>query len=66
MSEDLGGCMEENLIKSLSDLSAEGVNFSHRETGFGGPVATTGTTWSVAAMVNMNTGNKAMGDLELI
>ncbi len=56
MSEDLGGCMEENLIKSLSDLSAEGVNFSHRETGFGGPVATTGTTWSVAAMVNMNTG----------
>ncbi len=56
MSEDLGGYMEENLIKPLSDLSAEGVNFSHREKGLGGPIATTGTTWSVAAMVNINTG----------
>ena len=56
MSKELGGYMDENLIKPLSDLSEEGINFSHRAEGLGGPVATTGTTWSVAAMVNMNTG----------
>ncbi len=51
-----GGYLSENLIKPLSDLAKEGISFSHREKGFGGPVATTGCTWSVASMVNMNTG----------
>ena len=51
-----GGYLGENLIKPLSDLAEEGVSFSHLERGFGGPVATTGCTWSVASMVNMNTG----------
>lgn len=56
LSKDLGGYMDENLIKPLSDLAEEGVTFSHLEEGFGGPVATMGCTWSVASMVNMTTG----------
>lgn len=56
LSKDLGGYMDENLIKPLSDLAEEGVTFSHLNEGFGGPVATKGCTWSVASMVNMTTG----------
>jgi phosphoglycerol transferase len=56
MSTEMGGHMDENLIKPLTDLAKEGVNFSHREKGLGGPVNTTGCEWSVAAMVNMNVG----------
>ena len=56
LSKDLGGYMDENLIKPLSDLAEEGVSFSHRSEGFGGPIATMGCTWSVASMVNMTTG----------
>lgn len=48
--------MDENLIAPLTELAKEGVSFSHLDKGFGGPVATTGCTWSVASMVNMNTG----------
>lgn len=55
-STDLGGYMDENLIKPLTDLASEGISFSHLDKGFGGPVATTGGVWSVAAMVNMNAG----------
>ena len=56
LSEDMGGYLEENLMKPLTDLAKDGVSFSHLEKGFGGPVATTGCVWSVASMVNMNTG----------
>ncbi len=56
ISKDMGGNMDENLIKPLTDLTKEGFSFSHLEKGFGGPVATTGCVWSVAAMVNMNCG----------
>ena len=56
LSEDMGGYLDENLIEPLTDLAKEGISFSHLEKGFGGPVATTGCTWSVASMVNMNTG----------
>ena len=56
LSKDLGGYMSENLMKPLTDLADEGVTFSHRSEGFGGPIATKGCTWSVASMVNMNTG----------
>ena len=55
-STDMGGYMDENLIKPLTDLAQEGISFSHLEKGLGGPVATTGCTWSVASMVNMNGG----------
>lgn len=56
ISKDMGGYLDENLIKPLTDLAKEGISFSHLEKGFGGPVPTTGCTWSVASMVNMNTG----------
>ncbi len=56
ISKDMGGYMDENLIAPLTELAKEGVSFSHLDKGFGGPVATTGCTWSVASMVNMNTG----------
>lgn len=55
-SIDMGGYMNENLIKPLTDLAEEGISFSHLANGFGGPVATTGCVWSVASMVNMNAG----------
>ncbi|MBQ7957248.1 MAG: LTA synthase family protein [Clostridia bacterium] len=54
-SENLGGHLKENLIKPLTDLSEEGISFSHTES-FGGPMSTTGCVWSVASMVNMSTG----------
>lgn len=56
LSRDLGGYMDENLMEPLTELAKEGVSFSHLESGFGGPVATMGCTWSVASMVNMSTG----------
>ena len=56
LSEDMGGYLDENLMQPLTDLAEEGISFSHLDKGFGGPVATAGCTWSVASMVNMNTG----------
>ena len=55
-SKDLGGYFEENYMPDLAELSKEGISFSHKESGFGGPFSTFGSGWSVAAMVNMNTG----------
>lgn len=55
-STDMGGYMDENLIAPLTELAKEGISFSHLDKGFGGPVPTAGCTWSVASMVNMNTG----------
>lgn len=56
LSTDMGGYLDENLMKPLTDLAKDGISFSHLSEGFGGPVSTLGCTWSVAAMVNMNTG----------
>ena len=56
LSEDMGGYLDENLMKPLTDLSKEGIIFSHTEKVFGGPISTTGCVWSVASMVNMSTG----------
>lgn len=56
LSKDMGGYMDENLLEPLTELAQEGYTFSHTDNQFGGPVATTGCTWSVASMVNMNTG----------
>ena len=55
-SKDLGGYFEENYMPDLAQLSKEGISFSHKKSGFGGPLSTFGSGWSVAAMVNMNTG----------
>lgn len=55
-SKELGGYFDENYMPDLAELSKEGISFSHRKSGFGGPSRTPGSGWSVAAMVNMSTG----------
>ncbi|MBR5544127.1 MAG: LTA synthase family protein [Clostridia bacterium] len=55
-SKEFGGYFEENLMPDLAELSKEGIVFSHTENTFGGPVPTTGSGWSVSAMVNMSAG----------
>lgn len=54
-SKDLGGYMNVNLMPELADLSKEGIHFSESDK-FGGPYQTYGSSWSVAAMINMDTG----------
>lgn len=56
LSTELGGYMEENLMPELTELSYEGVVFSHNDGKFGGPQQATGTQWSIASMVNQCTG----------
>lgn len=56
LSKELGGYMDTNLMPELTELSYEGYTFSNNPTKFGGPIQGTGTSWSVAAMVNMTTG----------
>ncbi|MEG2081056.1 MAG: LTA synthase family protein, partial [Oscillospiraceae bacterium] len=55
LSKELGGHMEQNLMPELTELSKEGIIFSHNNT-FGGPYQTIGSNWSVASMVNMEMG----------
>ncbi len=55
-SKEYGGYFDENLMPDLTELCKEGYSFSHLENGFGGPPTSTGGNWSVASMVNMNTG----------
>lgn len=56
-SKDLGGYMDQNLMPELTKLAKEGVSFSNRPAGqFGGAFSSTGGNWSVASMLNMNTG----------
>lgn len=55
-SKEFGGYFEENLMPDLAELSKEGIVFSHTENTFGGPIPTTGSGWSVSAMVNMSAG----------
>ena len=56
LSTDLGGYMDTNLMPELTELSYEGVVFSHNDSKFGGPQQATGTQWSIASMVNQCTG----------
>lgn len=56
LSKDMGGYGSENLIAPLMELASEGYVFSDNAGKFGGPIATTGCSWSVASMVNMTTG----------
>ena len=59
-SPELGGYgfKGENLMPDLAQLTKEGYNFSHlpKGEGIGGHHMSKGATWSVASMVNMNTG----------
>lgn len=55
LSKELGGYMEENLMPELTELSKEGIHFSHSDK-FGGPYQTYGSSWSVASMINMDMG----------
>ena len=56
LDKEHGGYMDENLMPELTELSYEGIMFSNSELKFGGPLETTGTTWSLASMVNQNLG----------
>ena len=56
LSKELGGYMDENLMPELTELANEGIVFSDNSGKFGGPAPITGTTWSLASMVNQNLG----------
>lgn len=55
LSKELGGNMKVNLMPELTQLSKEGISFSHSDK-FGGPYQTYGSSWSVASMINMSMG----------
>lgn len=54
-SKDLGGHGDENLMPNLYELSKSGVHFSDTDK-MGGSHQTYGSSWSVAGMVNMESG----------
>ena len=56
LSKDLGGFMDENLMPKLTKLSEQGIIFSDSDRKFGGPYEGTGTSWSIASMVNQTMG----------
>lgn len=58
LSKDMGGYIDENLLAPLTDLAQadKGYVFSNTDNFFGGPMSTTGCTWSVASMVCQNAG----------
>lgn len=58
LSKDMGGYLDENLLAPLTELAVNdgGYVFSNTDNFFGGPMPTTGCTWSVASMVNQNAG----------
>ena len=55
LSKELGGHMDDNLIPELTELMKEGVSFSHNNK-YGGPQVTHGSEWTVASIVNMESG----------
>ena len=55
MSKEEGGAMTENLIPELTELAKNNLNFSHTE-GVGGLQTTTGSTWTIAAMISQTSG----------
>lgn len=56
-SKEHGG-HDKELMPDLLKVAKEGINFTHHDTKekFGGPTVTVGSSWSVAAMVNMENG----------
>ncbi|MBO5221512.1 MAG: sulfatase-like hydrolase/transferase [Clostridia bacterium] len=55
MDEENGGAISENLIPELTELAKNNLNFSQSE-GIGGAQTTTGSTWTIAAMVTQTSG----------
>ena len=55
LTKELGGYMDVNLMPELTELYEEGLSFSNTDK-FGGPHTTYASEWSVAAMINMDTG----------
>lgn len=55
LTKELGGYMDVNLMPELTELYKEGLSFSNTDK-FGGPHTTYASEWSVAAMINMDTG----------
>lgn len=55
LSEEKGGALKENMIPELATLAEENLNFSHTE-GLGGARTTTGSTWTIAAMISQSSG----------
>lgn len=51
-----GGLITQNFIPELTKLAEENVSFSNKDTGLGGAVSYTGTTWTAAAMVAQTSG----------
>ena len=56
LSKELGGNIDVNLMPELTELANEGYVFSDTSRKFGGPQEMTGTTWSIASMVNQTSG----------
>lgn len=58
ISEENGGQVKESLIPELEKLATDpqNVSFSNQESGLGGALPATGTTWTVAAMVAQSGG----------
>ena len=55
LNKELGGYMDVNLMPELTEIYKEGLSFSNTDK-FGGPHTTYASEWSVAAMINMDTG----------
>lgn len=55
LSQEKGGALTENMIPQLETLAEENLNFSHTE-GLGGGRTTTGSTWTIAAMISQSSG----------
>ncbi len=54
-SQELGGGVKDNLIPELYQLALDNTNFSHND-GVGGFLTTTGSTWTIGAMVSHSAG----------
>lgn len=54
-SKEFGGYMDENLIPQLTELAQTNVHFSHNDK-MGGWYQTYGSSWSIAGIVNMESG----------
>lgn len=55
LSKEEGGAMEQNLIPELTQLAENSINFSHN-TGVGGLVEVSGTSWTVGSLVGQTSG----------
>ena len=56
LSENLGGAMEENLIRELYRLADRNLCFSNSKSSVGGYYTTAGATWTIGSMVAQTAG----------